>query len=161
MSEATMTVGSADDSSAARPVVVVGVDGSASSEAAIRWAVEESERRRAKLVLVHVREPVIGSVMTVESRRYRALAVGDTVGDLWQQVNALRDGSVDAEGKVEEGLPEEVLVKASRDADLLVIGAEGTGRHRGLLLGDVAQRCARAASCPVVIIPPPGGRSEL
>ncbi|MET9021502.1 universal stress protein [Actinopolymorpha sp. NPDC004070] len=148
------------DGSNGRPFVVVGVDGSASSEAAVEWAAEECARRGARLVLLHVLEPVVGSVLTVESRRYRARSVGDTVGDLWDQVNQLRDRRVDAEGQVEEGVPDRVLIMASQDAELLVVGAEGADRHRGLLLGEVAQRCARAAGCPVVIIPPPGGRPD-
>ncbi len=152
------TAPSAADSSNGRPFVVVGVDGSASAEAAVEWAAEECARRGARLVLLHVREPVVGSVLTVDSRRYRARSVSDTAGDLWDQVNQLRDRRVDAIGQVEEGTPDQVLILASEEADLLVLGAEGTDRHRGLLLGEVAQECARGASCPVVIIPPPGGR---
>ncbi|HZC26185.1 MAG TPA: universal stress protein [Actinopolymorphaceae bacterium] len=159
MSEATMTLGSQNGAAAQRPVIVVGVDGSASSEAAVRWAAEEARRRNARLVLVHVRQPVLGSVMTVDSRRYRALAVNDTVGLLWQQVTALQAGEIDAVGRVGDGCPDEILIETSQTADLLVLGAEGNGRHRGLLLGDVAQRCARNAACPVVLIPPPGGRA--
>ncbi|SDS88742.1 universal stress protein [Actinopolymorpha singaporensis] len=158
---AVQTTPAAVGSSDGRPFVVVGVDGSASAEAAVDWAAEECARRGARLVLLHVREPVVGSVLTVESRRYRARSVGDTVGDLWEQVNQLRESRVDAEGQVEEGTPEQVLIMASEDAELLVVGAEGTGRHRGLLLGEVAQECARAAVCPVVIIPPPGGRQGV
>jgi nucleotide-binding universal stress UspA family protein len=145
-------------SSNGRPFVVVGVDGSASAEAAVEWAAAECARRGARLVLLHVREPVVGSVLTVESRRYRARSVSDTVGDLWDQVDQLRDRRVDAVGQVEEGTPDQVLIMASEDADLLVVGAEGADRHRGLLLGEVAQQCVRGATCPVVIIPPPGGR---
>lgn len=158
MSEATMTLGSPNGAPAQRPVIVVGVDGSASSDAAIEWGAEEARRRNARLVLVHVREPVLGSVMTVDSRRYRALAVNNTVGLLWQQVSALQAREVDAVGRIGDGPPDEVLIETSQNADLLVLGAEGDGRHRGLLLGEVAQRCARSAACPVVIIPPPGGR---
>ncbi len=159
MSEATMTLGSSNGAPAQRPVIVVGVDGSAASDAAVHWAADEAARKNARLVLVHVRQPVLGSVMTVESRRYRALAVNDAIGLLWQQVTALQAREVDAVGRVGDGCPDEVLIETSQNADLLVLGAEGNGRHRGLLLGDVAQRCARNAACPVVLIPPPGGRA--
>jgi nucleotide-binding universal stress UspA family protein len=158
MTEATMTRGSPDGTSAQRATIVVGIDGSESSEAAVRWGADEARRRGAKLILVHVRQPALGSVMTVESRRYRALALRDTVGLLWQQVTALQAEAIDVAGQVGDGSPDQILIEASQTADLLVLGAEGTGRHRGLLLGDVAQRCARSASCPVVLIPPPYGR---
>jgi nucleotide-binding universal stress UspA family protein len=153
-----MTRGSPDGSSARRATIVVGVDGSESSEAAVRWGADEARRRGARLVLVHIRQPALGSVMTVDSRRYRALALRDTVGLLWQEVTALQAEEIDVVGQVGDGSPDQVLIEASQTADLLVLGAEGTGRHRGLLLGDVAQRCARSASCPVVLIPPPRRR---
>jgi nucleotide-binding universal stress UspA family protein len=159
MSEATMTRGSSGGTEARRSTIVVGVDGSESSEAAVQWAAEEARRRGATLVLLHVRQSE-RSVMTVDSRRYGALALRDTVGVLWQQVTALQEVQIDAVGRVNDGRPDRVLVEASESADLLVLGAEGTGRHRGLLLGDVAQKCARSAHCPVVLVPPPRRRPD-
>ncbi|WP_020576610.1 universal stress protein [Actinopolymorpha alba] len=157
MDEVSLGLDSLNGKTARRSTIVVGVDGSPSSEAAVQWAAEECHRRDARVVLVHVRQPVLGSVMTVEHRRYRALALTDTVGRLWQQVSTLRSKAVDAVGRVGDGSPSDFLIEASQTADLLVIGAEGEGQHRGLLLGEVAQRCVRDAACPVVIIPAPGG----
>ncbi|MEQ7125831.1 universal stress protein [Actinopolymorpha sp. B11F2] len=157
MSEATMTRESSRGTEARRATIVVGIDGSESSDAAVQWAADEARRRGAQLILLHVRQPE-GSVMTVDSRRYGALALRDTVGLLWQQVTALKEQKIDVVGRVDDGSPDQVLIEVSRGADLLVLGAEGTGRHRGLLLGDVAQECARSANCPVVLIPPPRRR---
>ena len=47
------------------------------------------------------------------------------------------------------------LVDASREADLLVVGARGLGAFRALLLGSVSQHCAHHAQCPVMIVRPP------
>ena len=54
------------------------------------------------------------------------------------------------------GDPAEELVKASRDADMLVVGSRGSGGFARLLMGSVSSQVTHHAACPVVIIP--GGR---
>jgi len=54
---------------------------------------------------------------------------------------------------VAEGDPAEELVKASRDADLLVVGSRGSGGFARLLMGSVSSQVTHHAACPVVIIP--------
>ena len=51
-----------------------------------------------------------------------------------------------------EGDPSESLIEASKGASLLVVGTKGRSPWTGLLLGSVSQRCAAAASCPVVLV---------
>ena len=53
-----------------------------------------------------------------------------------------------------EGSPAEILIEASRDADLLVVGSRGLGGFKGLLLGSVSQQCSQHARCPIVIVGP-------
>jgi nucleotide-binding universal stress UspA family protein len=50
----------------------------------------------------------------------------------------------------------EELVRASRDADMLVVGSRGSGGFARLLMGSVSSQVTHHATCPVVIIP--GGR---
>ena len=59
----------------------------------------------------------------------------------------------DVNVRVVTGDPAEELVKASRDADLLVVGSRGSGGFISLLMGSVSSQVSHHAACPVVIIP--------
>jgi nucleotide-binding universal stress UspA family protein len=53
---------------------------------------------------------------------------------------------------VVEGHPAQVMVEASRDAELLVVGSRGRGAFTGMVLGSVSQHCVQQAECPVVVV---------
>jgi len=57
-----------------------------------------------------------------------------------------------AEGKIGYGHPAQVLIEASKEADLLVVGSHGHGAFTGMLLGSVSIHCVTGAFCPVVVI---------
>ncbi|MBP2458391.1 nucleotide-binding universal stress UspA family protein [Clavibacter michiganensis] len=59
-----------------------------------------------------------------------------------------------------EGLPARILIDASSDAGLLVVGSRGHGGFVGLLLGAVSATCAEHARCPVLVIHRPGRGRE-
>jgi len=142
--------------------VVVGVDGSAVSVRALRWALAEAAARG-------------GSVQAVTAWGW-ADVEGDGAVDLdaleAQTAAALATVVAEAQAAV-PGAPVEpqtlfgravdVLPDAARGADLLVVGSHGRGRMLRALLGSVADACLRARVCPVVVLPadaadaPPAG----
>lgn len=143
--------------------IVVGVDGSPHSVAALRTALEEAVLHDASVDALTVwRVPswfvvqgvgrADGSFVASEyERAARAL--------LAQAVEAARRFSTAARGvRVEqivvEGRPAAALVEAAQGAQLLVVGARGTGGFKGLLLGSVSAQCAAHAPCPVMIVRP-------
>jgi nucleotide-binding universal stress UspA family protein len=137
--------------------IVVGVDGSETSKLATRWAALEARLRGAKLELVTAWE------IPATTFGYGLAAISD---DLIQGiVNGAKEnlaaaleevrtaaGEVEVETTVVEGQAARVLLDASKDADLLVIGSRGLGGFRELLLGSVSQQCAHYSPCPVVIV---------
>lgn len=138
--------------------IVVGVDGSDGSRAALRFALAEARLRRARVRAVaawHVPALVYeGGFATPDTRVLDELA--DETGEMLARVvEEAADAASDVvvETIVREGQPATMLLDEAADADLLVIGSRGLGGFRGLLLGSVGQQCAHHASCPVVIVP--------
>jgi alanine dehydrogenase len=138
-------------------LIVVGIDGSEASRLAARWATREAQLRGADLLLVSAWEiPMDGfsfGVAGVSEDMLKALqkAAEDDLGEVLDEVRAgAKD--VDVSTKTVQGQAARVLLDASWEADLLVVGSRGLGGFRGLLLGSVSQQCADHAECPVVIV---------
>jgi nucleotide-binding universal stress UspA family protein len=137
--------------------IVVGIDGSEHSKAALRWAVEEARLRHARVRAVHAWwiYPMLGpddqhAADRTErggeeaAERVRAF-VAETLGDTDVEVISVAVQGAQASA---------ALVEAAKDADLLVVGSRGAGGFSGLLLGSVSQQCTHHARCPVVIVRP-------
>jgi nucleotide-binding universal stress UspA family protein len=141
--------------------IVVGVDGSEGSAAALRFAIEEARVRGAELKAVnawHVPPAVYGAgwaPATVDLDEYRKLAES-ALGKSLEDAGAA-DSGVEVTPILREGHPVDVLIAESGRADLLVVGSRGLGGFKGLLLGSVSQQCAQHAKCPVVVVPHPHG----
>jgi len=139
--------------------IVVGVDGSKGSLAALEFAVAEARRREAEVKAVSAwRVPAAayhsGWVpIPIQSSDFEdpARAVLErSIASLNGQV-----GNVKITPVVREGQAADVLTEEARGADLLVVGSRGLGGFRGLLLGSVSQQCAHHTPCPIAIVPPP------
>ncbi|WP_421845446.1 universal stress protein [Mycobacterium sp.] len=138
--------------------ILVGVDGSAASDAAVAWATHEAFMRRLPLTVLHVVAPVV---------------VGWPVGQLypdmteWQQDNA-RHVVTQAREALTANLGESetptvctevvfsnvvpTLIAASQEASMIVVGSQGMGALGRLLLGSISTALLHHAHCPVAIV---------
>lgn len=147
------------------PAVVVGVDGSASSNEALRWALGEARLRKAPLRALHawiylhaLVPPLVGYPYTRETINPTAL---DAAAAGKQGAEAILDQALATVGDLDDialtrlivqDSPAQALIDAVSAQDRLVVGSRGRGGFAGLLLGSVSQQCAQHAPCPVVIV---------
>jgi nucleotide-binding universal stress UspA family protein len=135
--------------------VVVGIDRTAASHAALRWAVKHAEALHARLLLVHafdVPDVPLDSdtgfpVHDEEELRAAAQAHLRTLA----AAAGAPPGT--ATRVVRERLPARALLEEAADADLLVVGFSGRGGLARLVLGSVSQQCLQHAPCPTVVVP--------
>jgi nucleotide-binding universal stress UspA family protein len=66
---------------------------------------------------------------------------------------ASRHGQQQVTVRTVSGVPADELIKASENADLLVVGARGAGGFASLAMGSVSSQVSRHARCPVVVVP--------
>jgi nucleotide-binding universal stress UspA family protein len=133
--------------------VVVGIDGSARSLVALRWAAAEALARDAELDVVHawrrlvVAAPPATSIVANLSALERT---GRTVLD-----EALADPALEGirvQGHLTHDTAARALLQRADGAGLLVAGTRGLGRVAGALLGSVSRQLLHHATCPVVVI---------
>ena len=133
--------------------IVVGIDGSDSSIAALGWAAKQAELTGSRLQVIVTWEwpadfgwaPPLSPDYTPE---------GDARRVLDEAVEKVRSThpDVDVRSIVIEGHPAPALIEASRGADLLVLGSRGHGQFVGMLLGSVSEHCVTHAHCPVLVL---------
>ncbi len=138
---------------APRGSVVVGVDGSSTSDLALGWAIEEAARRKRPLHIIHAFS--YGYPMT-------DLGMGYAINGLRQLADSIRKDAVTRAHRTNPGLvitwgepacrPAPALVDASETADTVVVGARGMSAARGAFMGSVSVQVAAHARCPVVIV---------
>ncbi|HKN53302.1 MAG TPA: universal stress protein [Amycolatopsis sp.] len=140
---------------AAKNRVVVGVDGSEASLAALVWATEEAAGLGAEVEAVTV---WTHDAMLDDASAERTLAEARNVHlhDLEAQVTVALKGrsNVTVRCSAPDGDATDILVERSRDARMLVVGSHGAGKLHDILVGSVSSACLRHAYCPVVVIPP-------
>ena len=127
--------------------VVVGVDGSPESDAALDWAVSYARMARCRVRMVHAYVPRSSQYpfSMMESGATAKMATSDrTTGESLlshrRQCAAAGD-DVEFVTELVEGDAADALVARSEEAALLVVGARGMGAVAGLLMGSVSQRC--------------------
>ena len=145
------------------PGIIVGVDGSDHSRLALRWAMREAEQRHVPLTVMTVRPvpprpatQIFWPVPDLPESTFDPEPARMGIRE-WVDTDAKETGETAPEVTVSviRGDPAEELVKASRDADLLVVGSRGTGAFAALLMGSVSSKVIHHAACPVVVVPGP------
>ncbi|BCJ49766.1 universal stress protein [Actinoplanes sp. NBRC 14428] len=139
--------------------MVVGVDGSPASKAALRWALRHAGRIGADVEAVAVWTPPAAYYYGAE---WAAAAYpGDELGAATETmlldtlVEVTRDygASVPIRPRVLRGRPAQELLRAAEGAQVLVLGGSRPGFLARLILGSVAHQCVHRASCPVLLVP--------
>jgi nucleotide-binding universal stress UspA family protein len=136
--------------------IVVGVDGSEPSIHALQWAAREAEWSDATLEVVTAwtfpEHPApLGIVVHVpwpdELIAEASVKLDEVVGEALPNVDPQR-----IHARVIRGNAVSVLLDATSDADLLVVGSHGRGALAERFLGSVSEHCVRHAGCPVVVV---------
>ncbi|MHB1585456.1 MAG: universal stress protein, partial [Acidimicrobiales bacterium] len=133
-----------------RRAVVVGVDGSAGAERALRWALDEASSLEVPVrALFCWQDPPVGGFLPGPVEGYRARAE-EVVATATARAAAWRP---DVVCRVEAcvGAPADVLLEAAATASLLVLGSRPPHDLHDLL-GSVAEQCSRASACPLVVV---------
>jgi nucleotide-binding universal stress UspA family protein len=130
--------------------IVVGVDGSPYSGAALRWSLDQAAARDGTVIAVLAWQVPFVSIPGAFSRSELEEGYREYLLKTVSEVGPAPP--VPLETLLAEADPAQALVAASEGADLLVLGIRGRSPVAGLTLGSVSQRCAAAASCPVALI---------
>lgn len=140
--------------------ILVSTDFSAPAAEAENLAANLARQSGARLILLHViadSDYVVGEVLGVTggiAERFRAQARAAMQGALEERLAALRATGVEVEGLLADGRAGDCIVETAklRAADLIVLSTHGRRGWRRMLLGSVAERVVRQASCPVLTV---------
>ena len=139
--------------------IIVGVDGSPASDAAVSWAAHDAVMRGVPLTLMHVADPL--SRTWSPAKRLEELAgwqQAEGRGILANASKIAHDVANDTErtpinGELQFSATVPTLVDRSEDAELIVVGAHGRGGLARGFLGSVSSELVRHAHCSVAVIP--------
>ena len=133
--------------------IVVGVDGSSTARAALRWAVDEARSRQCPLIALHAWH------VTYAGHGYpepHTDAMDSSAESVLRREIAAVDGyglCAPVEPRLVQAFAGSALVAESAAASLLVVGVRGHRSLAGRVLGSVSDHVAQRAQCPVVVIP--------
>ena len=146
--------------------IVVGADGSAASERALRWAALEAVRTSATLRIVNVWSvPAMAWPATIGAVYLDPGDIEEGARRIVERAQssvrrAVGQDALVSDTSTMQGGPAECLMVAARGASLLVLGNRGRGGFASLVLGSVAATCAHHSTVPVAVVgvdaPAPG-----
>jgi len=138
--------------------ITVGIDGSSHSARALEWALNEAAIRHARLTVLTVHSVAVsgwsGNPIVLpgdaddQEKAYQAAE--EMTLKVASQLGEAQPASVTVRAVI--GFPAEELIKASADADLLVVGSRGAGGFARLIVGSVSSQVVHHAHCPVAVV---------
>lgn len=133
--------------------IVVGIDGSRTSIAALEYACQRAETTGETVVALHAWRvrPSSTDVFKAEARsidtKERDVLLAESIAGV-----RVDHPDVRLEQEVVAVAPDHALVDASASASLVVVGSRGLGFFSGMLLGSVSQAVLHRATCPVAVV---------
>jgi len=146
------------------PAVVVGVDGSTASGAALAWATDAAARRRAQLRIVHGLGLPTALGVGPATRRSAGEDAREAAHRLLTESAAYARRTrpeVDVATVLGPEAAPAVLLDEAGHEDVVVVGSRGLGGVRAIMLGSVSVRASSRAPCPVVVVPGVGEPAPL
>jgi len=151
--------------------IVVAVDGSAASNAAVTWAARDAAMRNVPLTVAHAVVTPTASWPPMPYPDSLAVRLEDDGKEAIMHAIKTADGAMPAGHKVDIGrqlvfsTPAVALTKMSDEAEMIVVGSSGRGLLARGVVGSVSSTAVRQASCPVAVIrdedPPDAGAPVL
>ncbi|MFC4059241.1 universal stress protein [Planomonospora corallina] len=134
--------------------VVVGVDGSPASTAAVAWAAADAARRGCALRIVHVCEPWAYDLPLDTPPGFRDSVAEhcEGVAELAEDVARGHEPGIEVSTALERGGVAEVLRREAESAEEVVLGSRGLGGFAGLVLGSVSFAVSGHVDTPVVVV---------
>jgi nucleotide-binding universal stress UspA family protein len=144
--------------------ILVGVDGSDHSRRALGWAMREAAHHHVPLTVMTVRPAsprpatqIYWNVPDLPDRSFDPEVARMALQKMVDEVaEDLGETPPEVIVSVTTGDPAEELVRASQDADMLVVGSRGSGVFAKLLIGSVSSKVTHHAASPVVVVPAAG-----
>jgi nucleotide-binding universal stress UspA family protein len=140
--------------------IVVGVDDSPNSQAALEWAARDAVLRKAPLAILYAAAvsvstwpiaPVPTGIVEFQQEIGR-----DILTDAGNSAQNLTQGSVPVSTHFAVGTPATALIEASKTAAMVVVGSRGRGAFARVVLGSVSTGLLHRAHCPVAVVPDGG-----
>ncbi len=148
----TPETSAAPEPEAIPPRIVVGIDGSPASIDALEWAGRQAHLTNATLdVIMTWNWPTnAGWTMYLPEGYDPSEGMSEILSKAADDLRTKFPG-IEVTPRVVQGHPAQILVEASKGADLLVVGSRGHGEFVGMLIGSVSEYCATNARCPVLV----------
>jgi nucleotide-binding universal stress UspA family protein len=138
--------------------ILVGIDGSTASNAAVCWAAREAAMRNRPLTLVHTLKTFVPTFPQIPMPSGVALWQEDDGRKALEHAVKIAEDAVQTDAKIQitshlkPAPPVPTLVEMSQEAEMIVVGSNGRGAVGRALLGSVSSGVVRSARCPVAVV---------